>query len=93
VSRIPTLLENASKGSDGTRLVNAINSLAVCTTDTHSLTGLTGQSLITPENVNQRPQLRVTPVGPLIIRLMRVRLACPHDPPLDLPRAKNVEER
>jgi hypothetical protein len=45
-------------------------------------------SLITPENVQQRPQWRITPLGRLI-RPMRMRPARPLDPPLDPLRPKN----
>ena len=48
-------------------------------------------SLITPENVHQRPQWRVTPLGRLI-RPMRMRPARPLDPPLESLRAKNVDK-
>ena len=48
-------------------------------------------SLITPENVHQRPQWRVTPLGRLI-RPMRMRPARPLDPPLDPLRTKNVDK-
>jgi hypothetical protein len=48
-------------------------------------------SLITSDNVHQRPQWRVTPLGRLI-RPMRMRPARPLDPPIDPLRTKNVEK-
>ena len=48
-------------------------------------------SLITPDNVAQHPQWRITPLGRLI-RPMRMRPARPLDPPLDPLRTKNVEK-
>ena len=48
-------------------------------------------SLITPDNVAQRPQWRITPLGRLI-RPTRMRPAHPLDPPLDPLRTKNVEK-
>ncbi|KAI9440989.1 hypothetical protein H4582DRAFT_1940792 [Lactarius indigo] len=45
-------------------------------------------SLTTPENVHQRPQWRLTPLGRLI-RPMRMRPARPLDPPL---RSKNLDK-
>jgi hypothetical protein len=48
-------------------------------------------SLITSDNVHQRPQWRVTPLGRLI-RPMRMRPARPLDPPLDTLRTKNAEK-
>ena len=48
-------------------------------------------SLITPDNVAQRPQWRITPLGRLI-RPMRMRPARPLDPPLDPLRTKNVDK-
>lgn len=48
-------------------------------------------TLITSDNVHQRPQWRITPLGRLI-RPMRMRPARPLDPPLDPLRTKNVEK-
>jgi hypothetical protein len=48
-------------------------------------------SLITSDNVHQRPQWRIIPLGRLI-RPMRMRPARPLDPPLDTLRTKNVEK-
>ena len=45
-------------------------------------------SLVTPSNVHQRPQWRVTPLGRLI-RPMRMRPARPLGPPLDILKPKN----
>ncbi|KAI0248754.1 hypothetical protein BJV78DRAFT_1233136 [Lactifluus subvellereus] len=46
-------------------------------------------SLVTPENVHQRPQWCVTPLGRLI-RPMRMRPARPLDPPLDTLKTQNI---
>ena len=47
-------------------------------------------SLVTPSNVHQRPQWRVTPLGRLI-RPMRMRPARPLGPPLDILKTQNPQ--
>ncbi|KAN0127685.1 hypothetical protein V8E53_014525 [Lactarius tabidus] len=80
------ILENAPKDSDVThqrkrrRLARGVHGR-------HAQ----DMSLITSDNVHQRPQWRVTPLGRLI-RPMRMRPARPLDPPLDTLRTKNAEK-
>jgi hypothetical protein len=80
------IIENAPKGSDDThqrkrrRLARGVHGR-------HAQ----DMSLITSDNVHQRPQWRVTPLGRLI-RPMRMRPARPLDPPLDTLRTKNDEK-
>ncbi|KAH9166654.1 hypothetical protein EDB89DRAFT_2075593 [Lactarius sanguifluus] len=76
-------LENAPKGSDDTRPQKR-RRLARGVHGRHTQ----DMSLTTPENIHQRPQWRLTPLGRLI-RPMRMRPARPLDPPL---RAKNPDK-
>ena len=80
------LRENASKDSDDTR-TRKRRRLARGVQGRHAQ----DMSLITPDNVAQRPQWRITPLGRLI-RPMRMRPARPLDPPLDPLRTKSVEK-
>lgn len=80
------ILENAPKSSDDTHQRKRRRL-------TRGVLGRHAQdmSLITSDNVHQRPQWRVTPLGRLI-RPMRMRPARPLDPPIDPLRTKNVEK-
>ncbi|KAH9053242.1 hypothetical protein EDB87DRAFT_1569494 [Lactarius vividus] len=75
--------ENAPKGPDDTRPQKR-RRLARGVHGRHTQ----DMSLTTPENIHQRPQWRLTPLGRLI-RPMRMRPAHPLDPPL---RAKNPDK-
>ncbi|KAF8260421.1 hypothetical protein EI94DRAFT_904102 [Lactarius quietus] len=80
------MLENAPKYSDDKR-ARKRKRLARGVHGRHTK----DMSLITPENVHQRPQWRITPLGRLI-RPMRMRPARPLGPPLDTLRTKNADK-
>src|SRR6266702_1256626 len=80
------ILENAPKGSDETR-PRKRRRLARGVHGQHAQ----DMSPITPENIHQRPQWRVTPLGRLI-RPMLMRPARPLGPPLHALRAKNLDK-
>ncbi|KAF8268854.1 hypothetical protein EI94DRAFT_1097109 [Lactarius quietus] len=80
------MLENAPKDSDDKR-ARKRKRLARGVHGRHTK----DMSLITPENVHQRPQWRITPLGRLI-RPMRMRPTRPLGPPLDTLRTKNANK-